>query len=363
MNTGNPHAANGDVAPLRLRLTHCGGEARNAAMLIPAAGAGMADALQLCGERQSDAQWRVANLCRIAWQGETGDWKLANGSYTLMCVRNGERVPAGITVPVAVGDTLELGLLRFVLEPGEGGLPERARATTEAPGISRQVAADRRAVRFPPRADASSDFDLGELDNRGRESGDRESDALADPFGVLDIAGARSRPIADTLAELLGERPRPEARTAPAVPPLATPGPPASLLDELHEEFVRVVRDPDQLAGRTDWEGFLAFSAETAPTLEELSRQAEPYPLLRDILLPREGIDRIIEEFEPLARSGLFDAEPSEDVLGLFAPELAREAQAPLPSLTRREHHALSPDSHVRIGATRAGNDEGEGIE
>jgi hypothetical protein len=53
----------------------------------------------------------------------------------------------------------------------------------------------------------------------------------------------------------------------------------------------------------------------------------------------------------------------SEDVLGLFAPELAREAKPPLPSLTRREHHDLSPDSHVRIGSTRAGNDKGEGTE
>jgi hypothetical protein len=327
-------------------------------MLIPAAGAGMADALQLCGERQSDAQWRVANLCRIAWHSETGGWKLTNGSYTLMCVCNGERVQTGVAVPVAAGDTLELGLLRFVLETGEDELLEPARATTETPGISRQAVADRRTIKSSPHVGASSGFDLGGLDNRSRDS-----DTLADPFGVLDIAGARPRPGMDTLAELLGERPRSEARTAPAVQPLANPGHAASLLDELHEEFVRVVQDPDQLAGRTDWEGFLAFGTETAPTLEELSRQAAPYPLLRDILLPREGIDRIIEEFEPLARSGLLDAVPSEDVLDLFAPELAREAKPPLPSLTRREHHDLSPDSHVRIGSTRAGNDEGEGIE
>jgi hypothetical protein len=358
MNTGNPFAGKGDAAPLRLRLTHSGGEARNAAMPIPAAGAGMADALQLCGERQSDAQWRAANLCRIAWHSETGDWKLTNCSYTLMCTRNGERVQAGVAVLVAAGDTLELGLLRFVLETGEGGLPEPAPAMTETPGISRQAVADRRTIKSSPRVGASSDFDLGDLDSRSRDS-----ETLADPFGVLDIAGARSRPVTDTLAELLGERPRPEARTAPVVQPLANPGPAVSLLDELHEEFVRVVRDPDQLAGRTDWEGFLAFSAETAPTLEELSRRAEPYPSLRDILLPCEGIDRIIEEFEPLARSELLDAEPSEDVLGLFAPELARESTPPLPSLTRREHHDLSPDSHVRIGSTRAGNDEGEGSE
>ena len=330
-------------------------------MPIPPAGAGMADALELCGERQSDAQWRVANLCRIAWHGETEGWQLLNGSYTLMCVRNGERVQAGAAVPIDVGDTLELGLLRFVLELGERGLPEQTRETNDVPGAPRPAVVDRNAVASATLGEQPRIFDLRDLEGLNSNDGGRRIDTLVDPFDVLDIAGARSRPVMDTLAEMLGEKPRPEARTAPAVQLPPNAGSAASLLDELHEEFVRVIQDPDQLAGRTDWEGFLAFGSEAAPTLEELSRQAEPYPLLRDILLPREGIDRIIEEFEPLARSGLLDAEPSEDVLGLFAPELARETKVPLPSLTRREHHDLSPDSHVRIGSARTGNDEGEG--
>jgi hypothetical protein len=332
MSAVNPRAESDDVTPLCLRLTHSCGEARDGVMRIPPAGAGLADALQLCGERQSDAQWRVANLCRIAWHGQGKGWKLSNGSHTLMCVRNGERVRGGTAVSLAVGDTLELGLLRFELEKEEGRVRQHA-------------------------------FDLRALDSRSIENGGRQVDTLADPFGVLDIAGARSRPVADTLAELLGEIPRPEVRTASvarqASPP-ANPGP-VALLDELHDEFVRVVQDPAQLAGRTDWEGFLAFGGEPAPTLEELRKQAEPYALLRDILQPREGIDRIIDAFEPPVRSGLLDADPAEDVLGLFAPELARDARIPLPSLTRREHHDLSPDSHVRIGSARADEDEGEG--
>lgn len=191
-------------------------------------------------------------------------------------------------------------------------------------------------------------------------------DVLANPFGVLDIAGAQPSPVADVLAGLLGDAPaaapaRPAARWAS--PPPRGEGRPASLLDELHEEFVRVVRDPAQLAGRVDWEGLLASGNEAAPTLDELRKQAEPYPLLRDILLPREGIDRIIEDFEPLVRSGLLDQEVPEDVLGLFAPELARDSRAPLPSLTRQEHHDLSPDSHIQLGTAqhRDGSDEGEG--
>jgi hypothetical protein len=364
MSAVNPRPESDDVAPLCLRLTHSGGEARNGVMRIPPAGAGLADALQLCGERQNDAQWRVANLCRIAWHGQGKGWQLSNGSHTLMCVRNGERVRGGTAVSLAVGDTLELGLLRFELEKDEGRFPERERVLAEAPPVPRSSVVDRKVAHPRPRVDGQNTFDLRDLDTRSIGSGGRQVDTLADPFGVLDIAGARSRPVMDTLAELLGEIPRSELRTVPhaarQASPLANAGP-AALLDELHDEFVRVVQDPAQLAGRTDWEGFLAFGGEPAPTLAELRKQAESYALLRDILQPRESIDRIIEAFEPLVRSGLLDVDPAEDVLGLFAPELGRDARIPLPSLTRREHHELSPDSHVRIGSARVDEDEGEG--
>lgn len=353
MNTGNPHAGNAHVAPLVLRLTHSGGEARYGTMWIPPDGAGMADILHLCSEHQSVGQWGVANLCRIAWCDEAGGWQLSNGSFTLMCACNGKRVQAGAVVPVTVGDTLEVGLLRFVLEQGAGEAPERMHGALETQEGQLTVPEDGGLGSALPRV-----FDLYDLNGEGNADG-RRIDPLVDPFGVLDIAGARSRPAADTLAALLDERPRLEARTTPSAGSPLDAGSAGVLLDALHEEFVRVVQDPGQLSGHTLWEGFAALGAEAAPTLEELSRRAEPYPLLRDILLPREGIDQIIEAFEPLARSELLDPEPSQDVLGMFAPELAREAKVPLPSLTRREHHDLSPDSHVRIGSRHDGDSEG----
>ncbi|MCY1212412.1 hypothetical protein D9M72_241460 [compost metagenome] len=356
-----------EETPLRLQLTHSNGEPRRGALSIPPSGAGMADALQLCGERQSEAQWRAANLCRIAWSDSAGEWRLTNSSHTLMCVCRGERVPAGVSVPVVPGDTLELGLLRFTVE--QGASADVRQPSTQAPGRRGSADAERGAASHTPTSDAPP-FDLRVLAfNDPPEGGERDEhvDVLANPFGVLDIAGAQPSPVADVLAGLLGDAPvaaqaRPVVR--PASPPTRGEGRPASLLDELHEEFVRVVRDPAQLSGRVDWEGLLASGNEAAPTLDDLRRQAEPYPLLRDILLPREGIDRIIEDFEPLVRSGLLDQEVPEDVLGLFAPELARDSRAPLPSLTRQEHHDLSPDSHLHLGSTtphRVDSDEGEG--
>ena len=354
------------VAPLRLRLTHRLGEVRSGAVQIPASGAGMADALQLCGERQSEAQWRVANMCRIAWHGHAEGWQLLNGSHTLMCVRNGERVQAGLSVPIAEGDTLELGLLRFQVEKEEGGFLEGVLPGEAVQSVPHSAAVDDIAAAPAPRADDEAAFELHDLAANESAGGRRTPQAapLADPFGVLDITGAQSRPTADVLSELLGETPRsvPVAAAAQSARLVTPPAGNPVLLDELHEEFARVVRDPAQLAGRTDWEGFLAAGGEPAPTLDELRRQAEPYALLRDILLPREGIDRIIEDFEPLVTSGLLDADRPDDVLSLFAPELARDAGVPLPSLTRREHHDLSPDSHMHIGPARSGRDDaGEG--
>ena len=94
----------------------------------------------------------------------------------------------------------------------------------------------------------------------------------------------------------------------------------------------------------------LGASGERAPTLDELSHRAAPFPLLRDILLAREGIDQIIENFDPLTLCTLLEATEVDDVLHLFAPELARAAKAALPSLTRREHHEVSPDSYMQSG-------------
>ncbi|RQO49753.1 hypothetical protein DBV14_18430 [Variovorax sp. KBW07] len=359
------------VASLCLRLTHSGGEARQGAMRISSSGVGMADALQLCGERQSEAQWRVANMCRIGWRNAAEGWQLTNDSFTLMCVHNGKRVEGGASVLIALGDTLELGLLRFMVDAGADertAEPPQKGDASPAPHRTTDTTAHTLEVPEPgtPLDREPPAFDLRDLAARAVQSGSLESqtDALADPFGMLDIAGVQSRPTADVLAELLGEIRRPTASAALAAHTNAPP--PArdhstALLDELHDEFVRVVRDPDQLAGRTDWEGFLAFDTEPAPSLDELRKQAEPYALLRDILQPREHIDRTIDDFEPLAKSGLLDTAHPEDALGLFAPELVRDGRAALPSLTRREHHELSPDSHVHIGAARASDDDSNG--
>jgi len=120
-----------------------------------------------------------------------------------------------------------------------------------------------------------------------------------------------------------------------------------------------VVRDPSQLAGRVDWTGFAPPGHEPLPTLDDLRRQARSYALLRDVLQPRLGIDQTIEALESLGESAILEADRGEEVLSLFAPEAAARASRRVPSLTRREHHAFSADSHVRINPAEPGEPPG----
>ncbi|MDM0120859.1 TagK domain-containing protein [Variovorax arabinosiphilus] len=352
--------------PIRLRLVRSHGDAVDLALPVPPQGRGLADALELGGERLNDTQWRSANRCRIVPNGDA--WQLANESPTLVCTLNGIRVRASTSVALAAGDMLELALLRFLVEPAlDDAMSAAPTRRVAGPSVVHQA-----APKTPPSAIADAvEFDLRDLAFPAQETGaQRASAASDDPFGVLDIDGAEALPAANPLAELLGEDPAPQRRRDRRAPPPREDGAPAdgapllagqpstamredALFAGLHEEFVRVARDPTQLAGRTDWEGLLATGGALAPSFDDLVRQGEPYPMVRDILEPRESIDQVIEDFDPLGRPTLLDVRDDEDILHLFAPELARKAVTAMPSLTRQEHHHLSPDSHLQLGAAR----------
>lgn len=342
------------MVPLQLRLVRSHGNARDGVLQLAAGGVGMADALELGGERLNDMQWRAVNLCRIAWQGLGNSWQLSNGSRTLVCALNGARVMPHGPVNIAPGDVLELGLLRFVVEAAEES-EFAGRERRDAPHHSGSLADPPDRLPFQPSGSAGDDafFDLRDLVPRT----DLEEQLLStqeDPFAILDIDGAGARPPTEILSGLLEE--------APALPiPRVHAGwgriarhpkhSDAALFDELHDEFERVVRDPTQLAGRTDWEGFLAPGGERTADGEESSRKAGSLcRLLQGILPMGEDIDQVIDDFDPLGRSNLLDVDEPGDVLRLFAPEVARNTRVSVPSLTRREHHELSPDSHVQMG-------------
>ena len=215
------------------------------------------------------------------------EWLLSNHSSGIVCTLNGRRIASGETAALQIGDTLELDLLRFLV------------------------------VEHPQSA----------------------GHWKRDPFVTLGIEGGGP---ASRVARPTG---------------IATDA--EQLFERLNDEFVSTVRDPLGSSCFTGKPGLsrqdnpwnVASSvAEHAPTLDELSVQARPYPMLCDILRAREAIDKVIGRFDAFGEADLsrWDAQP--DVLRIFAPEIAHRAKARLPGLTRREHHAMSIDSAMTLG-------------
>ncbi len=351
------HASATPALSCRLRLTHSRGRARDGLVEVDAQGLPLGAALRQIGVPIDGEQAQSADLCRIHWVSAGQAWMLVNGSPSLTCVVGGQRVPCGETVQLAHDDEVELGLHRFVLELH--GLSDTQAAGRDGDARNGEAASATRIDEAATSADVDLAFDLRSLALPAPE-GAGAGPAIDDPFQVLDIDGASVAPVQDPLAPWLGDAPvRSDAAVkAQALDGLSpqgdrTPSAGASsgLLHDLHEEFVRVVRDPSQLHGRADWEGPGTSIAEPAPSLDQLSEAAQPYALLRDILMPREEIDRVIDDFDPLGRSAVFDEPQVDDVLRLFAPELARHARAAVPGLTQQEHHQLAPDSHMHVGS------------
>ncbi|MES2530190.1 MAG: type VI secretion system-associated protein TagF [Pseudomonadota bacterium] len=187
-----------------------------------------------------------------------------------------------------------------------------------------------------------------------------------DPLGSLGLPRLPPHRSANALSALLGETSTAGASTsASSLSPIAAPegfaaggdiGVSAAddlkyetsgqWFDALHAEFLRVVRDPMQLSGAAHWRGETASNAD-ARTVGEAPREETGFSGLIPGVTKnaQEPIDLLIAGFgvEPVAL-GLV---PPADILRLFAPENIQDVRIALPSLTRREHHALSPDSHM----------------
>lgn len=187
-------------------------------------------------------------------------------------------------------------------------------------------------------------------------------EAEADPFGLLDIAGARHRRRADVVTSLLHEGP-PVPRPSRSLSvrddrdsSIDGARGRCALFEQWHEEFVRVVRDPGALAGRAGSQCLAEPGGSAAPTWAQLNAQGARFSSPLDIFRARDSIDRVIEGFDRLDGPDLLAPGQPAEVLSAFAPELVGHAGGALPGLTRREHHDMATDSPVRIGARVGGH-------
>jgi len=178
---------------------------------------------------------------------------------------------------------------------------------------------------------------------------------LDDPFQVLGLpAMARPGP-GDMFLDIPASDP--VRRLGAAVAAAAE----RDVLDALHLEFRQVLADPSQLVCRSSWLSQPSRPCGAAPGLDLLPADEAGTGRVLDLLVPRESMDCFIGRFTadlgPVDATTLLTESRPEEVLQLFAQRPAPHdgfESAPLPSTTRRDHHALSPDSAVHIGAFAA---------
>lgn len=226
----------------------------------------------------------------------TSGWMLTQQSRTVSCSVNDEALEYGKTAAIHDGDRVELGMLSLII-------------TTD------NVIDDEPIQALTTLADETTGLSL--------------RDDATDPFA--QVPGLESDRRDATLA-FYEQVPKKQ-----------------DLIDELAQEYMMAVTDASSIHGHQTGPDALRGVAPAFPTVLELEKEIPAHFSLEDVLSGQLSIEQV------LAGIGAEDSqwnktEALEDVLLLFADGIPCRGQLPIPDLTRREHHAISPDSHVAMG-------------
>jgi len=128
------------------------------------------------------------------------------------------------------------------------------------------------------------------------------------------------------------------------------------LLQALHQEYLRALDDP-QAQNTHPWHDRLPDHCTVDPSpirnLKVQAMQIHPSVTLQDLVVGPLKIDEVFTGLDSLRETEIFSDEKPPDLLRLFAPaqyqtRTGSEDRVP-PELTRREHHAITVDSHCRM--------------
>lgn len=247
-------------------------------------------------------------------------WWLTNHGSKMTCAINGSIVSCSSQQRLNHGDQIEIGITRLRVIMGD------------CPGDEDAWVNNRRgATHAEPEADG---FDWAALD------------VYPSPFGRADFN------------DLLSLSPTEFAQMdmPPGSQALADVDP----LDALHAQYLAKLKDPFRAEERPLWQVLgNGHRASLADPVEQWQHAAGGQHGMDDLLRQSGRIDAVIANLDALCFSDVLSPAPFDNVMQLFAPEGLR-AQGPgtlahdLPSLTRREHHSLSPDSAVTLFIPKA---------
>ena len=242
-------------------------------------------------------------------------WWLTNHGGALACAVNGRLVSRGSQQRLNPGDRIEIGLTRLLVAAGGRAGCEQGQASSRCDATRLGVEAD--------------GFDLKRLDARPAPSG---------RAGFSDL-------ITLSTADSIDRAAPSDSRASVNADPLAA----------LHAQYLAKLQNPLHVEENPLWQDLVrGQQTSLADPILQWTRVAGERPGMDDLLGQPCSIDAVMASLDALCFSDVLSPAPFDNVMQLFAPEGWRTQGLDtlgldLPSLTRREHHSLSPDSAVSL--------------
>ncbi len=302
---------------------------------------------------QAEFAWLADAHCTVHWQAlwTTSAWWLRHGSQIWACTVNDAPLAYGESVMLHTGDRIELGMLCLEVLDSPVSSSTAASVAAPVPEQTGQNVADTAADGIAYR-DANPRSSLSDLADGERWEHPAGSLApWADPFDIVrstELPASRFLPEAGTAADVSDHAADDKRRVLQRE---------HDVLAGLANEYVQAIVDPASLHAQQMSAGSVAVAASRLKTPEQLAAQLDQHASLEDLLSGPMTMDQV------LAQLGTEDAATCridsghDDILRLFANGiLANDIRARPPALTRREHHAISPDSHYTPGQAAGKN-------
>ncbi|WP_211462537.1 TagK domain-containing protein [Collimonas silvisoli] len=294
--------------------------------------------------------------CSVRWQslGPAAAWWLQHGSRTWACAVNDVPLACGQAVMLHVGDHIELGMLRLeVAGPPGMGTVSASIAQVGQIELNRQCRSSAIADQSTPADNADTPpfalVDLADSDGCAQWNGN------ADPFDIIRALElpAHGLPItADAFDEVAPGHAGSQRSAMRA----------DDVMNQLAKEYIRTIVDPASLHAQRMAEIHAAVVVSTVETPEQLAAKTKEHDTLEDIVSGRLEMDQVLLHFGTEEVFLGLPGTSQDDVLHFFAGDiLPASRRARPPALTRREHHAISPDSHYSLAVSdNRGNSDGE---
>lgn len=369
---------------LDLRIAHWYGMAQNA--FINIADDTVLDEAQLAGFLpESEQGWFNAPQCEVRWRdsGLVGGWWLECHGRRWACAVNDVPLHDRNRVLLQPGDRIELGMLHLevaVAEVSDPVSPDRL-STTAQEAVMQDTAVSLPVllgIHDKPLA-AATDANLFDIIPLSFATDDRQGNsvsAMTPSLSDQDIIHGRYLD-ANTLAKVdraadvkaQSSSVRSDTSGLPASDDIqgqddgvASQSGRGDIIDALGRDFNRAVQNVHSPRAPATLQSEPDIAEISLSTPAELAAPVPEHVSLEDLVSGAIGIGALMAQFGAqewtLPLSGA-----EENVLQLFAhgmPESTRHA--PLPPLTRREHHAFSPDSAYRAASAVQSGEPGHRI-